>query len=111
MTKLLTRIRYALEVLTGELRFVFKDVQLSAVDRPRPGKRVVCVQDEGPPGLEQIHGWLGLEGIVVSDETADRIGAVAVLQPLEQLPLPQDNAGDVTEVYFLWAPGAWKEID
>ena len=109
--KLRTKLKNALDVLTGERKSSFDEVQLAAVDRPQVGARVVCIQDHGPPGLEHLHGWLGLEGVVIQEPTADRIGALAVLQPTDSLPFPEDAIdGAPDEVWFLWEPRSWKEI-
>lgn len=110
----MSRFKNMMDALMGRSRAGIKDAQLAAIGRPRPGTRVICTQDYGPPGFEETHGWLGLEGIVIQNPESDRLGALAVLQPVQELPFPAaiiyEAQEEADEVWFLWPIGAWREM-
>lgn len=98
--------------LEGQNRAGFDETTLAANLRPRIGARVQVIHDHGPPGLEHTNGWLGTEGIVIDNDTADRIGASAVLMRIEDLPFPTDiwRDGVPDELFFLWEPASLSEV-
>ena len=109
--KFMQRLQRVAERLAGKRVTTGGVVQLGANRRPPIGSVVAVKHDHGPPGLEWMNGWIGLQGRVIYDRKADAIGAVAVEMNVSILPFPDDAMNtDEESVYFLWAPGSLEVI-